>query len=203
MHTHSHSDVSREFLDRLTGHQTVVPKGSAAAMSGSMAASIAASLCEMGLTHATSDKAADELRALRKKAMSMRRDLIALVETDVQASKKMAAVRKSDPEGNLKALLFAAEVPLRTAETCQALLNLTLRALGRVGVKGIAEVGTASALAYAGVIGGVLTARSWLAAIPADSGTGADAARKRAENILRDAEALRTQIIERVRQHLP
>lgn len=203
MQTHPHSHVSREFLNRLTSRDTAVPKGSAAAMSGSMAASVARSLCEIGLSHATGEKALDELRTLRRKTLSMQRDLIALIETDVEASRRVAAVRNPQTEAGLKALLFAAEVPLRTAETCQALLTLTLRALGRVGIKGIAEVGTATALAYGGVIGGVLTARSWLAAIPANSGTGADAARKRAESIMREAEALRTQIIERVRHHLP
>jgi hypothetical protein len=53
------------------------------------------------------------------------------------------------------------------------------------------------------VVGGIVTARTYLAGIPEGSGIGAAAARKRAERIFREAESLRTQIIDRVRVHLP
>ena len=91
------------------------------------------------------------------------------------AAVRHAEQRLSDQE-RLQALLFAAEVPLRTAESCHALLNLALRALGRAGIKALPELGTGTALAFAGVVGGVVTARSFLAGMHADV-CGAEATR--------------------------
>ena len=149
------------------------------------------------------------MRKIGGQALSLRRDLLALVEHEsraaraVEISKNASGAADHDEQRRLRALLFASEVPLRTAESCHALLTLSLRALGRAGIKAIAEIGTGAALAFAGVVGGTVTARKVLSGIPAGKGIGAAAARKRAERILRESEAIRTQVIDRVRQHLP
>ncbi|HZI94060.1 MAG TPA: cyclodeaminase/cyclohydrolase family protein [Patescibacteria group bacterium] len=197
------------YLDWISSPEAGAPTGSSGAMAGALAASMIASVCLRALDDCKSEKAEDELRLMHDKALSLRRDLLALVEHGAQAASAVASSRRagdrtgdSEP-GRLRALLYASEVPLRTAESCHALLNLALRALGRVGVKAIAEIGTGAALAFAGVVGGIVTARTYLAGIPAGAGNGVENTRKRAERIFRDAEALRTQIIDRVRQHLP
>lgn len=182
------------------------PTGSSGALAGAMGAALIAGVCTASLDTCRSEKAEEELLRVRDRSLSLRRDLLASVEHGAQAAEEVAAARESkrmDDQERFRAILFAAEVPLRTAESCHALLDLSLRALGRTGIKAIPELGTATALAHAGVVGGVVTARTFLAAIPAGSGVGAEAARKRSERILRDAEALRTQLIDRVRQHLP
>src|SRR5262245_62161284 len=185
------------------------PVGSSGALAGSYAAALLANLAGQHLERASSDKAEDELRAIRDRALSLRRDLVAIQDRLEQAARAVEHSRRStrlpsqQTDERLRALLFASEVPLRVAESCHALLNLSLRALGKIGVKGIAEIGTASALAFSGVVGGVVTARLFLADIPPGSGMGVAATRKRAERIFREAESLRTQITDRVRQHLP
>ena len=200
-------DSSRQqytrYLEWISAPGAGSPTGTSGAMAGTLAASLIASVCSQALEDNRSGKAEEELRRIQDKALSLRRDLLALVEHGAQAAGAVAASRRAEPAGRLKALLFASEVPLRTAESCHALLNLSLKCLGRVGVKAIAEIGTAAALAFAGVVGGIVTARTYLAGIPPDSGIGAEPTRKRAERIFREAEALRTQIIDRVRQHLP
>lgn len=199
--------ISR-ILERISDPRSGPPTGSAAALSGALAASLVTAACGAGIESARSDKAEEELVALRDRSQSLHRDLVALVEHTAQAAEAIAGARidpgREDSDiVRLRALLFAAEVPLRTAESCHALLALSLRALSRTGVKAISEIGAGAALAWAGVVGGIVTARSFLADIPSGSGIGAASARKRAERILRDAEALRSQIIDRVRQHLP
>lgn len=185
------------------------PTGTSGAMAGALAASLIASVCVQAIDECKSDKAEEDLLRIRDRSLSLRRDLLALVDLGAQAasavaeSHKAARQGRSADEGRVRALLFASEVPLRTAESCHALLNLSLRALGRAGVRAIAEIGTGSALAFAGVVGGIVTARTYLAGIPSGSGNGVDGTRKRAERIFREAEALRTQVIDRVRQHLP
>jgi len=212
-------DSSRQqytkYLDWISAPGAGAPTGTSAAMAGTLAASLIASVCSQALEDSRSPKVEEELRMILDRAMSLRRDLLALVEHGAQAASAVAASRPraaAATQGGpgprmsaerLKALLFASEVPLRTAESCLALLNLAMKCLGRVGVKAISEIGTGSALAFAGVVGGIVTARGYLAGIPADSGIGAEPTRRRAERIFREAEALRTQIIDRVRQHLP
>ena len=197
-----------QYLDWISSTGAGAPTGSSGAMAGTLAASLIAAVCLKSLDDCKSEKAEEELRRIGEKAQSLRRDLLALVEHGAQAASAVAALGRAPngsraDEDRLRALLFASEVPLRTAESCHALLNLSLRTLGRVGIKAIAEIGTACALAFAGVVGGIVTARTYLAGIPSGSGIGAGATRKRAERIFREAEALRTQIIDRVRQHLP
>ena len=185
------------------------PAGSSGALAGSYAATLLANLAGEHLERASSEKAEEDLREIRDRALSLRRDLVAIGPRLDQAARAVDLSRRStrlpsqQAAERLRALLYASEVPLRAAESCHALLNLSLRALGKIGVKGIAEIGTASALAFSGVVGGVVTARLFLADIPSGSGVGVSVTRKRAERIFREAEALRTQITDRVRQHLP
>ena len=198
--------TSADLLARILSPGSGSPTGASGALAGSLAATLLATVCGTALEGCKSEKVEEELRRIHDRAVSLRRDLLALVDRGAEAASAVAAARKAAHRGEderLRALLFASEVPLRTAESCHALLNLALRALGRIGVKAIAEIGTSSALAFAGVVGGIVTARTFLAGIPSGSGTGAEATRKRAERIFREAEALRTQITDRVRQHLP
>jgi methenyltetrahydrofolate cyclohydrolase len=207
-------------LERISDPMAGATTGASGALAGTMAASLIASVCGGALESCTSEKAQDDLRSIRDRCLSLRRDLLALVEHGERAASAVAAARRAalssggvrpatagqaerGERERLKALLFASEVPLRTAESCHALLNLSLKALGRAGVKAIPEIGTGAALAFSGVVGGIVTSRSYLAGIPENSGIGAAATRKRAERIFREAESLRTQIIDRVRQHLP
>jgi formiminotetrahydrofolate cyclodeaminase len=180
--------------------------GAAAAVSGAMAAWLLAEACQAGMGRSHSPRAADELRSMRDRALSIRRDLIALVEQSRGAREALlstSAEPPASPDPLLHARLFAAEVPLRTAGSCHLLLDFALRALSRAGVRSIEEIGTAAALAHAGVMGGVLAARAALAPVADESLAGVALARKRAEQMLRDAEALRTQITDRVRRHIP
>jgi formiminotetrahydrofolate cyclodeaminase len=196
-------------LSLLAGGNSGSPAATAAACAGAMAAELIAQLCYEQLDHAAAGKPEDDLRAIRARALSLRRDLLAVVERLDDAARAVAEAQRPTrlpaqmADERLRALLFAAEVPLRAAESCHALLNLSLLTLGKVGVRGIGEIGTATALAFAGVVGGVVTARAYLSGIASGRGMGVGVTRKRAERIFREGEAVRTQITDRVRQHLP
>ena len=186
-----------------------MPAGAAGALAGALAASILSTACRAALDDRVCPRTEEELRSISDRALSLRRDLLTLLEQGVSADRKVAAALArpgsdafADP-GRIRALLFASEVPLKTAQSCHVLLSLSERALDRIGMVSIPEIGTASALAFAGVTAGVVVARAWLAGIPGGSGTGAAAARKRAETILTEAEATRAVLTDRVRRHLP
>ena len=206
-----HGTISDRTIDDLLTRLTVAgartSTGACAAVVGSIVASILDDVFTARLEGSQAEKIEDELRDLRRQTRTLRRDLTALVEQASIAEESVAnsAAGSTDDEesrlSRVKALMFAAEVPLRAAASCHALLGLSLRALKLAGVKAITQIGSSAALAYSGVVSGAVTARAYLAGIP--EGTGVDGARKRAELILRDSEALRSQIIDRVRQHLP
>lgn len=179
------------------------PVGPSAAMAGSLAASLLAGVCADAIDGCRSLKAEDELRQLHGRALSARRDLLALAEQSGQSSRAA-----SDPAGlsdadRLAALMFASEVPLRIAGACRGLLDLADRALERSGARGAAAIASSAVLALAGAVGGVLTARGFLAEIPEDGFEGALAARARAGRLLSDCETLRATIDARLRAHLP
>lgn len=204
-----------QLVARLSDPNGTLSIGASAALAGSIAAAMLAEVCGDAMESSRSDKAAEELSRIRDRARSLRRDLLALVDHGAHAEQAVETIRRAQvgvtpgaasgaaDAHRLRALLFASEVPLRTAESCHALLNLALKTLGRAGIRSISQVGTSAALAFSGVVGGILAARTFLAGIPSGSGIGAEATRRRAERIFREAEAIRTQIIDRVRQHLP
>lgn len=183
--------------------------GHAGALAGIIAASILSKLCLDALDEHKAGRAEDELLAIGHKAASLQRDLLMLRRHEASANQRMAALETGagpaapvDP-GRLRALLFAVEVPMRVAQTCHVLLTLSERALDLIGMKSIPEVATACELACAGVMAGVVKARTRLAGIPEGSATGAAAARARADKVLTLAELSRTIILDRALQHLP
>jgi len=190
-----------DFIERISDPRAKAPVGSSAAFAGSMAASLLAGVCADALDLCRSEKAEDELRRLRERVLAVRRDLLALVEQSVVASQAVASPRRESDR--LVSLMFASEVPLRIAGACHRLLELAAAILGRAGSRGVASIATSAALALAGAVGGVVTARGYLAEIPAGSEIGAAQARDRAERLLAECEALRARIVEQVRAHLP
>jgi len=194
--------------------ETILSAGIAAAASGAMGAMLLADACYLGLEKCRSAKAEEKLRALRGRAQAAWRDLIALVDRNERAGTGLddtvydapedeADRTPRDDEDEMRARLFASEVPMRTAGACHQVLHLSLKALGRCGVDGIEPIGTAAALAYSGVVGGVLAARCALAPVQDETVPEGRIARERAERLLRESEALRSQIMDRVRRHIP
>ncbi len=191
--------------------ETPLTAGITAAVSGAMGATLLIEACSAALERSRGDKAAEKLRDLRRRAAYVRRDLIALVH---QNDRAVAGLEEAvdrlatgeDPgrtTAEARARLFAAEVPLRTAGACHQVLHLAVRSLGRCGVREIERIGGATALAYSGVVGGVLSARCALMPVQDASAPEGKVARDRAARMLREAEALRSQILDRVRRHIP
>lgn len=174
-----------------------------------MAAGMIASACRSAGERCENSKGRSELSRLRDRARSLRSHLMGLAEqgggtqpAPVSPRVSPHAGRKADRVESVRSRVLASEVPLTTAAVCLAVLHVSLDALDRAGIGGIAEIGSAGALAYSGVVGGVLAARTLLAGIDDDAGDAA-ACRVRAEQMLREAEPARTRITDRVARHLP
>lgn len=209
MHKHVSKAPPRNIVDGLGRATEPISGIFSASLSGFMATEMIASACQSALEHCRTDKAKEGLVLLRERAFALRRDLNGLAEQDRLATFSRAAhTEDAGTRGHVPLLrhirtqLFASEVPLTTAATCHAVLDLALCTLDRTGIKGIAKIGSAAALAFSGVVGGVLVARSLVVDVEEESDIVSEI-RERADRILREAEQLRARVMDRVARFLP
>ena len=149
--------------------------GSAAALSGSLAASLVMMVCDLTIGREKYRAHDDALTGIRERAGHLRRDLLALVDRDASAYESVMAARRL-PRGNrieseardaaiAQATLFATETPLATAEACASLLELAIEVARKGNINASSDAGTAAMLAYAGLRAGVMNIRTNLQGI--------------------------------------
>lgn len=164
-----------EFAAALAAGTPTPGGGSAAALGGALSAGLIEMVCDLTIGKDRYRNREAALRAVRDRAVALRRDLLALVDRDAQAYDAVVeALRmpkgteneKSIRAGALaRATLFATETPMATAEACAVLLGLAVEAAYKGNVNAASDAGTAALLAYAGLRGGVLNVRTNLKGI--------------------------------------
>lgn len=142
-----------EFLAALSSGNPTPGGGSAAALSGALAAALGCMVCAL----AGRKKEDQELSALSERLLSLREGLLDLAGEDAEAfSGVMAAYRvpKDDP-GRKKAieeaLAGAADVPLRVAAACVEILDILVELTPHATPQSASDVGVAARLAGAAV----------------------------------------------------
>ncbi len=193
----------KQFSERLAAGTPTPGGGSAAALSGALAASLIQMVCELTIGREAYREHEKEVRAMRDRAGALRRDLLVLVDRDAEAyDDVMTAIRM--PKGSesekmtrkqalTQANLFATEAPMATADACSVLMRLAVDLAEWGNRNAISDVGAAALLAYAGLRGGVLNVRINLGGL-ADADYAAKA-QNRIRSLEIDAEALREQAL--------
>ncbi len=191
------------FSERLAAGTPTPGGGSAAALSGVLAASLIHMVCELTIGREAYREHEEAVRAMRDRAGALRRDLLVLVDRDAEAyDDVMKAIRmpkgsEAEKTTRKKALaqanLFATETPMTTAEACAALMRLAVELVDRGNRNAISDVGSAALLAYAGLRGGVLNVRINLAGL-AETDHAAKAL-NRIRSLEVDAETLRERVL--------
>jgi formiminotetrahydrofolate cyclodeaminase len=158
-----------QFVDRLAAGTPTPGGGSAAALAGSLAAALVQMVCDLTIGKEGYQQHEALLRPIRAQAEALRRDLLALADKDAAAyDRVMEALRlprASDAEkaarkaALARANLEATEVPLAAAEGCARALALAADLLPRGNRNATSDVGTAAALASAGLRGALLNVR--------------------------------------------
>ena len=168
-----------ELTARLASREPIPGGGSAAAMAGAIGAALVAMVAE--LTIGRPDAAAHEpaLRELRDDAVAHRDLLQRLAEQDAAAYEAVVTARRlpreTDDERAARsaqlgrAMVAAAEVPLRTAEVAAEVLDLAHRIAPIGNPNAVSDAGVGAQLASASVRGAILNVRINLPYLPADA----------------------------------
>jgi formiminotetrahydrofolate cyclodeaminase len=152
--------------------------GSAAALSGSLAAALVAMVCRLSVGRSDLAASDEELTEALKAAEGLRSRLLELVDEDtaafdavmdaVRLPKADAAQRSVRGAALAKATLDAAAVPLETLTAARQTLDLAAALAGRANPSAASDLGVAVELARAAAEGALLNVAINLASLPAD-----------------------------------
>lgn len=149
------------FLDRLASAAPAPGGGSAAALTGAMAAALISMVCNLTIGKRQYAEFEEEAKVLRERAETLRAELQTLAQTDVEAFNRLSVAyklpRTTDADAATRraaiqrATRLATEVPLRTARTVADLLPLCVP-LARSGNRLLAsDIGVAVLLIQSAV----------------------------------------------------
>jgi len=165
-----------EFTDRLAAAAPTPGGGSASALAGCLAASLGGMVCDLTLGKSRYAAVEADLQKARQVLQGLRRDLLALVDRDADAYDEVARAMKMPKEspeektsrqGALgRASLFATEIPVKSAESCLAVLEQVKIVAEKGNANAISDAGAAAHLAHAGLAGAALNVRINLGGIP-------------------------------------
>jgi formiminotetrahydrofolate cyclodeaminase len=166
----------KEFSDRLAAGVPTPGGGSASALAGCLAASLGAMVCDLTLGKPKYEAVRPEMERAREALSGMRRDLLALVDRDSDAYDEVARAMKlpkETPEEKRarqealgRANQFATEIPVKTAETCLAVLEQVKIVAEKGNSNAVSDAGVAAHLAHTGLSGAALNVRINLPGIP-------------------------------------
>jgi methenyltetrahydrofolate cyclohydrolase len=186
--------TTRALLDRLASSEPTPGGGSAAALSGALAAALVAMVASM----AKSRTGAPEERERLDTALGWAREagdrLRALVEEDTKAYDAVVAAYRlpkgSDEEKSARkaqiaaALEWATDVPLQSAEACLVVLKAAQEAAAHGNPNALSDARTGGALAYAGLVGAAENVR-----INLEGSEGGGGLRARLDALVREGRA--------------
>jgi formiminotetrahydrofolate cyclodeaminase len=177
--------------------------GSAAALAGALAAALVQMVADLTLDREAYKAHEREVRAVRDRAAAARRDLLALVDRDARAydavvqalrlPKATEAEKAGRAEALARALQYATETPLATAEASAAIMEMAIALAFKGNLNALSDAGTAAMLAYAAVRGAVMNVRANLKGLKDE--TRAAALRDRVRRLEMDAEKRREEAL--------
>jgi formiminotetrahydrofolate cyclodeaminase len=198
------------FLEQLASDAPAPGGGSAAALSGSMAAALVTMVANLTQGREKFAAVEETMTAMNSEGTGLRLELSRLMEEDTAAFQQvMAALRlpkataaeKAERSARLQgAMVKAAQVPLTTAETALKVLNLALTAAEKGNPAAASDVGVAALLARTAVEGAALNVKINLSSIK--DATVKEELRERTEQAIRKARTLEEKVLAQVESRL-
>ncbi len=150
-----------EFLDGLASKAATPGGGAAAALAGAMGAALVSMVCNLTIGKKRYADVEDEMKAVLERSEALRAKLLDLVEEDVTAFDEVSAAYRM-PKGTdeekaarsaaiQEALKIAESTPMKTAETCADVLELTVIVAEKGNKNVVSDAGTAAMMAIGGL----------------------------------------------------
>lgn len=198
-----------EFVQELGSPSPAPGGGSAAALAGALGAALVAMVCQLTIGRKSYQEVSAEFEGLLPHAEAKSRELLALMDADAEAYRRVIAAyklpRETDAEKQTReaevqeALKAAANVPLEIARACAEVLEQTMGVSARGNKNAASDAGAGALLAEAGLQAAILNVEINLGLIRDTSFVGA----VRAElEPLRAVAARRDAILDAVRTRL-
>ena len=116
----------QEYLDRLSAREPVPGGGSAAALTGALAAGLISMVANYSVNRKTNTKAVQlRLERILQSSETIRRRLLVLTSLDSEAYLKLSAARTLDKKAQSKAAKQALAVPQEVCKLCHKAILLT------------------------------------------------------------------------------
>lgn len=151
----------KSFLDELSSSAPAPGGGSVAALAGALGAALISMVNNLTIGKEKYASVQDDISALLERSESLRKKLADLLEEDVavytQLSQTMKMPRDTEEQKTARAkamdrdLKAAADVPLRVAEACVAVMELCRPAADKGNVNAVSDVGVGILMAEAGL----------------------------------------------------
>jgi formiminotetrahydrofolate cyclodeaminase len=151
----------RTFLDELASSAPAPGGGSVAALAGALGAALISMVSNLTIGKEKYAAVQDDIKALLNKSENLRQQLTGLLEEDVAVYTRLSqtmkmprdteeqkAARTKAMDRDLKA---AAEVPLRVAEACVAVMELCRPVAEKGNINAVSDVGVGILMAEAGL----------------------------------------------------
>jgi formiminotetrahydrofolate cyclodeaminase len=151
----------RTFLDELASSAPAPGGGSVAALAGALGAALISMVNNLTIGKEKYAAVQDDIKALLNKSENLRQQLTGLLEEDVAVYTRLSqtmkmprdteeqkAARTKAMDRDLKA---AAEVPLRVAEACVAVMELCRPVAEKGNINAVSDVGVGILMAEAGL----------------------------------------------------
>lgn len=193
----------QSYLDRLASEEPAPGGGSAAALTGALAAALVTMVTNLTLGKEKFASVEAEMSELKVRAEELRAELTRLVEQDAEAYSEVAAAfklpRNTEEEKKKRheilqaALVNAAAVPLRVAEAALEVARLCAPAADKGNPNAVSDAGVAVVLAEAAAQAAALNVKINLAWL--EDKEFVDKTWSRVQEILEEAATLRTQVL--------
>lgn len=154
------------FLSELASSSPAPGGGSVAALSGALGASLSSMVCNLTVGKEKYADAQGEIKVILKKSENLRKELTKLIDEDTDAfndvmkafkmPKETEQQKKTRSKAIQEGYKSAAKVPLKTARTCEQILDLALAVAEKGNKNSITDAGVSALMAKAGVHSAIL-----------------------------------------------
>jgi glutamate formiminotransferase/formiminotetrahydrofolate cyclodeaminase len=154
------------FLSELASSSPAPGGGSVAALAGSLAAALSSMVCNLTIGKEKYADVQEEIKETLNKSEKLRNDLIKLIDEDTEAfndvmkafkmPKDTEEQKNKRTEAIQEGYKIAANVPLKTAKTCEKILDLALIVAEKGNKNSITDAAVSAYMAQAGVKSAIL-----------------------------------------------